>query len=92
MKIYIAGKITGLEDYKERFKAAQGYLEAIGHTVMNPAVLEGEFEHHEFMHICFAMIDVCDSVYFLNNWEDSKGAKLEHSYAIKNDKWIKYQY
>ena len=91
MKIYIAGKITGLGNYQERFKEAEDYFINEGHSIMNPAVLKGDFEQHEFLHVCFAMIDVCDAVYFLDNWEDSPGAKKEHDYAVRKDKWIKYQ-
>lgn len=91
MKVYVAGKITGLKDYREKFNEAQEHLKGLGYSVMNPAVLEGKFTHDEFMHVCYSMIDVCDGVYFLNNWDDSKGAMLEHIYAIEKGKWIKYQ-
>lgn len=90
-KIYIAGKITGLDDYKERFKTAEEHLLRQGYSVMSPAKLEGKFEQAEFLHVCFAMIDVCEAVFFLDNWKDSPGAKTEHDYAIRKEKWIKYQ-
>lgn len=91
MKIYIAGKITGYPEYKEKFLAAQQEFEKEGHAVLNPAILPGGFEQDEYMNICYAMIDVCDAVFFLDNWRDSKGANLEHVYAFDNNKWIKYQ-
>ena len=53
---------------------------------MNPTVLEDGFGYDDYMHVCFSMVDVCNTVYFLSNWKDSKGAKLEHEYAIKNNK------
>lgn len=83
MKFYIAGKITDNQNYKQQFEAAQSFLERAGHIVMNPAILPPGFEHHEYMKICYAMIDVCDAVYFLENWQDSKGAKLEMDYLIR---------
>ena len=43
MKIYIAGKITGKEDYKTDFKAAEERLTKQGHAVLNPAVLPEGF-------------------------------------------------
>ena len=88
MKIYIAGKITGKEDYKTDFKAAEERLTKQGHTVMNPSFLPEGFEHSEYLHICKAMIDVCDAVYFLPTWADSKGAHLEMGYAKAKGKEI----
>lgn len=91
MKIYIAGKITGLDNYKELFEKVEKILLEEGHAVMNPVVLPSGFSQDEYMHICYNMIDVCDGVYFLNNWKTSPGANLEHEYAIEKGKWIKYQ-
>lgn len=91
MKIYIAGKITGLKNYKELFKKAEDRLISKGNVCMNPAVLNPGFEHHEYMKVCFAMINVCDIVYFLNNWEDSKGAKMEYEYAKHLGKKILFE-
>ena len=88
MKIYIAGKITGDPDFKEKFQAVEEKLKALGHTVMNPAVLPLGFEHHEYMNVCLAMIDVCDCVYMLPDWRDSKGACIERDYAIAKRKLI----
>jgi hypothetical protein len=84
MKIYIAGKITGLSEleFKIKFAEAGMKLKSEGHTPLLPSILPGGLEHEEYMHICYAMIDVCDAVYFLDNWKDSKGAKMEHDYAI----------
>ena len=91
MKIYIAGKITGLDTFRENFAEAQTKLETEGHSVMNPAVLPKGFEHREYMHICYAMIDVCDTVFMLDNWTDSIGAAMEHEYAIRTHKKLTYQ-
>lgn len=91
MKIYIAGKITGLKNYEQVFNEAHKELESKGHTIMNPTILPEGFEHHEYIHVCFAMIDVCDGVVFLNNWEESYGARLEHRYAESKGKLIIHQ-
>ena len=90
MKIYIAGKITGKEDYKTDFKKAEELLISQGYAVLNPSVLPEGFEHSEYLHICKAMIDVCDAVYFLPTWSDSKGAHLEMGYAVAAGKDIRY--
>lgn len=91
MKVYIAGKITGNPGYKEQFAAVEKELRTQGHTTMNPAVLPDGFEHQEYMRVCFSMIDVCDAVFFLANWQDSIGATMEHNYAELIGKAIMYQ-
>lgn len=88
MKIYIAGKITGRENYKKDFKKAEDLLISQGYAVLNPSVLPEGFEHSEYLHICKAMIDVCDAVYFLPTWSDSKGAYFEMGYAFGKGKKI----
>ncbi len=43
------------------------------------------------MYIALAMLDVCDAVYMLANWEDSRDAKIEHAHAKKGGKKIMYE-
>lgn len=92
MKVYIAGKVSGLSDREvfEKFYKSSEKLKGQGHTVMSPAVLllNKGFEHPEYMHVCFAMIDVCDAVYMQRDWQESKGAKMELEYATRNRKAI----
>lgn len=64
MKIYIAGKITGCNDYKTKFNEAEKRLIEEGHICMNPSILPEGFEWEEYMGICYSMIDVCEAVYF----------------------------
>lgn len=88
MKIYVAGKITGLNNYKELFEKAELHLKDKGHNVMNPAILPDGFDYEDYMKICFSMIDVCDAIYFLKNWQDSTGAKREYEYATQQRKYF----
>lgn len=92
MKVYISGKITGQPNYMELFQAKQTELELQGHIVVNPSklinILGTDFSHAEYMHICYALIDLCDEVHFLNNWIDSFGAKLEMGYALQKGKTV----
>lgn len=90
-KIYIAGKISGLKNYREIFKKAENDLLTQGNCVMNPAVLGEGFEYEVYMPICLSMLQACDTVFMLKNWTDSKGAKLERDYAIVQGKNILYQ-
>ena len=54
------------------------------------ALNEG-FEHEDYMHICYAMIDVCDAVYMQKDWQQSKGARMELQYAKDWKKQIIYE-
>ena len=91
IEIYIAGKITGLKDYKEHFNNAEENLKQAGHICMNPSILPEGFPWGIYIPICYAMIDACDSIYLLKNWVDSKGAKLEYEYAKSKNKVIFYE-
>ena len=91
MKVYISGKITGLFDYKEKFKKAEDKLINMGHAVLNPAIAPAGLKYDEYMHISYAMIDCSDCLYVLNNWKDSKGANLEIEYANKLNKLIFFE-
>jgi hypothetical protein len=91
LKFYIAGKINGLDNYKEKFKQAEETLIATGHICMNPAILTEGFPYEAYMPICTSMIDQCEAIYMLNNWKDSRGAKVERAYAEATNKQIYYQ-
>lgn len=90
-KVYIAGKIDGLENYREKFKEAEDKLIAEGYICMNPSVLPKGFPYEAYMPICIAMINQCDTVYMLNNWGGSKGARFELEYAKIMGKRILFQ-
>lgn len=92
MKFYIAGKINGLENYKEIFKEAEEKLKEQGHICMNPAILPEDFPYEAYMPICTSMIDQCDAVYMLKNWKDSRGARVEREYALVTNKPVHYEY
>ena len=90
MKIYIAGKITGL-DYKEAIKAffdAEILLRGLGHDPVNPVKHNGldlagankpadGFTWADYMKADIPLLLGCDAIYLLSNWADSKGARLE---------------
>lgn len=82
-RIYIAGPITGVENYRAAFYAAEVLFHNQGHAVMNPARLPAydAFTHEHYMRISLAMLRACDTVYMLPNWKASRGACIEHGRA-----------
>lgn len=89
MRVYIAGAMTGVFKYKEKFIEAEEYIRGLGHIVLNPSFLpEGLSDYYE---INKAMIDQCDAIYVLLNYENSKGTKKEIEYAESTGKQVIYQ-
>lgn len=88
MIIYIAGKITGDPNYKEKFTIAATSLELQGHIVLSPAELPEGMRPADYMRICFSMIDTADAIYLLKDWHSSAGASIERNYAMYTGKSI----
>ena len=43
------------------------------------------------MSITLALLEECDSIYMLKDWEHSKGAQIEHTFAAGLGKEIVYE-
>lgn len=89
--IYIAGPITGRPNYFAEFAAVAAELSSKGNIVFNPATLPEGLSWSQYMPICFAMMDACNTAYFLRGWERSKGARLEFSRATKRSMRIIFE-
>lgn len=89
-KVYIAGKITGDDEYYLKFTERAECLEDSFDVVLNPAQLPEGMKPADYMRICLAMIDTADAVIFLPDWNQSEGAKLEHQYCTYIGKPILY--
>lgn len=81
MKVYIAGKITGDENYRTEFAEAEEKLRGMGHIPLNPAALPEGLEKADYMRICLAMLDSADAIAPLLSWTRSDGAAIEMSLA-----------
>lgn len=88
MKIYLSGPITGIENYKENFEAAEREarerLSDWEPEIFNPAniTLPDTATHEDYMKICMQKLADCNTIYMLNGWQESRGANREYGYAL----------
>ena len=92
--IYISGKITDNPNYKEEFAKAEEWLKERGEIPINPIKVKDICDtssYEQFMKIDYCLIDMCDALFMLRGWQDSKGALAEMCYAKSLGKDIIYQ-
>ena len=93
-KIYISGKISGTDDYLERFAAAEKKFSEQGYEVVNPAY-EGtklkDASYEDYMELSFQLLKDCDIIYMLEDWRTSPGANQEYGYALAKDMEIRFE-
>lgn len=95
--IFISGKISGVDDYMERFAAGEQTLCDMGFSglIVNPAKVGIEMPksttYEEFMKLSLCLLATCDTIFMLKGWEDSPGANLEFQYAKTCGYKIMYQ-
>ena len=92
MRIYLSGKITGLdkEVYSRQFARAESFYKTSGFEVINPVKIGEEVlkinpkaEWQDFMIRDLEALRTCTHIALLEGWEESKGAKMEKSEAEK---------
>lgn len=94
-KVYISGKITGTDDYLQRFALAEKELNEQGYQVVNPAYegtkLPYNATYEDYMNLSFSLLKGCDVIYMLNGWEKSPGANREYGYALAKGMDVQFQ-
>lgn len=82
--IYLSGPMTGYPEYNyPAFAAAAARLRALGCAVISPHELNRPGRNWWFcMAVCLWHLRRCQSVYLLDGWKRSKGARLEVAVAI----------
>lgn len=86
MKIYISGKITGLDIAvaEDLFEAAENKLKSAGMEPVNPCkILPYDPKHtwEDYMVEDVRALFKCNAILMLDNWQDSRGARVEHAIA-----------
>lgn len=83
-KVYLAGKVTGL-NYAEathKFGQQEVLLMRQGLEVVNPLnIVDSNDAWPVAMSKCIKALVDCSKVYFMPCWKDSKGARIEHDLA-----------
>ena len=95
MRVYISGAITADRGYYQKFLNAEVNMKKIGNEVVNPArvakSLPRNMEYENHMKIDFALIETCDAILLLRDWETSAGSRREKEFAESLGKKIIYE-
>ena len=94
-RIYISGKMTGLEAHEiaQNFKDAKKQLCRPDVIPISPTGIDygDKLAWAEYMRLDEVLIQICDAIYMLSNWQDSPGACHELEYARSLGKPVIYQ-
>lgn len=89
-KIYISGAISNNPSYKKQFTDKFKELES-EYRVLTPLFINADLSWKEYMKIDLAMIKICDCIYMMKGWKNSRGAQIENIYAGILGKEIIYE-
>lgn len=80
MRVYLAGKVSGLPTGEVYIKFAQAefWLREKGYEIVNPLRLcSAGWTWERCMKVCLAELMKCDAICLLKDWGESRGARLE---------------
>ena len=82
-KVYIAGPITGIDGYKDRFERAEEILLEAGYQPASPIAqgLVDGYTYRDYINRGLRILEECDAICLLPGWTGSRGTKLEKWYA-----------
>lgn len=94
-KVYISGKMTGLErdEYRDRFREAERLIRAEGyHRIVNPIRVWACRWQWLYKAVGYRMVLLydlwlllrCNRIYMIPGWDDSRGAKIESFVAYNS--------
>ena len=90
--IYISGKYSD-RDFKaieaniQKARLTSAKIWELGFTALCPHLNTYHFEqickctYEDYINGDLALLNNCHGIFMLNNWQESKGAKIEHEYA-----------
>lgn len=95
MRVYISGRITGLNDklVEGKFRAAETLLKDLGFEPVSPLKngLDSSHAWEEHMTRDIEMLMSCDAVFMLDNWKLSRGARIEYNIARETGKKLLFE-
>lgn len=97
-RVFISGKVTGngILDTINKFEGAEEEIVRLfgdNVEVVNPLYIEGMnfgINHGEAMELCYEELETCSHIYMLDDWKDSKGSRLERTFALKRGMTVIY--
>lgn len=93
LKIYLSGPITNDPNFVDHFQEHAKKLRDKGYIVLDPTVWAREsvkLEYEEYMKLDLAMLEICDAIYMLPGWSNSRGALIEQQRAIELEMVVYY--
>ena len=103
--VYLSGKITdgdrttpeSIQANKDKFVKKAGELSSEGKVVFIPGEnfgrvgQENNWTWKQYMRPCITIMKKCDTVYMLEKWEESRGARIEHFLAKRKGMNVVYE-
>lgn len=81
-KIYIVGAVTGVKNWKDKFRDAEWEYSCCGdYKIKTPMDYPGDLTQKEYMELSCESVFWADKVVVTKGWENSKGTRAEIALA-----------